>query len=100
MKPLLTCGSPKINVRNLTDATAMIGLHRKGKVVVSVNRVGMACGEVGNRTGLNGTYSSTTTRFLIYHGENLVAGTFGLVIWLESALVFLWKYCLFLGTRM
>ena len=21
MKPLLTCGSPKINVRNLTDAT-------------------------------------------------------------------------------
>jgi hypothetical protein len=25
---------------------AMVGLHRKGKVVVSVNRVGMACGEV------------------------------------------------------
>ena len=47
----------------------MIGLHRKGKVVVSVNRVGMACGEVGNRTGLNGTYSSTTTKLFIYHGE-------------------------------
>jgi hypothetical protein len=52
----------------------MIGLHRKGKVVVSVNRVGMACGEAGKRTGLNWAYSSTTTRFFIYHGENLVAG--------------------------
>jgi hypothetical protein len=48
---------------------AMIGLHRKEKVVVCVNRVGMACGEVGNRTGLNGTHSSTTTVFFIYHGE-------------------------------
>ena len=49
---------------------AMIGLHRKEKVVVvSVNRVGRACGEVGKRTGLNGTYSSTTTRLFIYHGE-------------------------------
>jgi hypothetical protein len=47
----------------------MIGLHRKEKVVVSVNRVGMACGEVGKRTGLNGIYSSTTARFFIYHGE-------------------------------
>ena len=46
----------------------MIGLHRKEKVVASVNRVGKACGEVGKRTGLNGAYSSTTTRFLIYHG--------------------------------
>ena len=48
---------------------AMIGLHRKEKVVVSVNRVGMACGEAAQRIGLNGTYSSTTTRFFIYHGE-------------------------------
>ena len=53
----------------------MIGLKAQGKVVVSVNRVGMACGEVGNRTGLNGTYSSTTTRLFIYHG-----GTWWLVI--------------------
>ena len=52
----------------------------QGKVVVCVNWVGMACGEAGKRTGLNGTFSSKTTRFFIYHGENLVAGTFGLVI--------------------
>ena len=26
MKPLLTCGSPKINVRNLTDATESLAL--------------------------------------------------------------------------
>jgi hypothetical protein len=47
----------------------MIGLHRKGKVVVSVNWVGMACGEAAKRNGLNETYSSKTTRFFIYHGE-------------------------------
>jgi hypothetical protein len=58
----------------------MIGLHRKEKVVVSVNRVGMACGEAGKRSGLNGKYSSTTAKLFIYHGENLVAGTLGLVI--------------------
>ena len=46
-----------------------IGLHRKEKVVVSVNRVGMACGESSKRTGLNGAYSSTITRFFIYRGE-------------------------------
>ena len=51
----------------------MIGLHLKGKVVVCVNWVGMACGEAGKRTGLNATYSSTTTRLFIYHGI-LVAG--------------------------
>ena len=51
----------------------MVGLHRKEKVVASVNRVGKACGEVGKRTGLNGAYSSTTTRLFIYHGI-LVAG--------------------------
>ena len=56
---------------------AMFGLHRKEEVVVSVNRVGMACGEAGKRTGLNGTHSSTTTGFFIYHEENLVAGTLG-----------------------
>jgi hypothetical protein len=48
----------------------MIGLHRKEKVVVSVNRVGMACGEASNRTRLNGTYSSTTSKLFIYHGGN------------------------------
>ena len=47
----------------------MFGLHRKGKVVVSVNRVGIACGEAGKRTGLNVANSSTSLRFLIYHGE-------------------------------
>ena len=41
----------------------------QGKFVVSVNRVGMACVEEGKRTGLNGTHSSTTTVFFIYHGE-------------------------------
>ena len=56
---------------------AMIELHRKEKVVVvSVNRVGMACGEAAKRTGLNGTYSSTTSRLLIYHGE-VGGGNFG-----------------------
>ena len=54
----------------------MIGLHRKGKVVVSVNRVGMACGEASKRTGLNGANSSTTTKFFIYHRE-LGGGNFG-----------------------
>ncbi len=48
----------------------------QGKVVVSVNRVGMACGEVAKRTGLNGTNSSTTAKLFIYHGE-LVGGNFG-----------------------
>ncbi len=57
----------------------MIGLHRKEKVVVSVNRVGVACGEASKRTGLNGANSSTTTRLFIYHGI-LVDGTLGLVI--------------------
>ncbi len=47
----------------------MIGLKAQGKVVVSVNRVGMECGEAAKRTGLNGTYSSTITKFFIYHGE-------------------------------
>ena len=47
----------------------MIGLKAQGKVVVSVNRVGMACGEAGKRTGLNGANSSTTTKLFIYHGE-------------------------------
>ena len=54
----------------------MIGLDRKEEVVVSVNLVGMACGVAGKRTGLNGTYSSTTTRLFIYHGE-LGGGDFG-----------------------
>ena len=55
---------------------AMIGLKAQGKVVVSVNRDGMACGVAGKRTGLNGTYSSTTTKFFIYHRE-LGGGNFG-----------------------
>ena len=54
----------------------MIGLHLKGKVVVCVNWVGMACGEAGKRTGLNATYSSTTTRLFIYYG-GLGGGNFG-----------------------
>ena len=48
----------------------------QGKFVVSVNRVGMACVEEGKRTGLNGTYSSTTTRLFIYHWE-VGGGDFG-----------------------
>jgi hypothetical protein len=46
----------------------MIKLHRKEKVVVSVNRVGMACGEAGKRSSLNGKNSSAKTRFFICHG--------------------------------
>ncbi len=40
----------------------------QGKVVVSVNRVGMACSVAGKRNGLNGANFSTTTKFFIYHG--------------------------------
>ena len=39
------------------------------EVGVSVNRVGMACGEAAKRTGLNGKYSSTMFRLFIYHGD-------------------------------
>ena len=53
----------------------MIGLDRKEKVVVSGNRVGRACGEVGKQSGLNETYSSSTSRLFIYHW-----GTWWLVI--------------------
>jgi hypothetical protein len=48
----------------------------QGKVVVSVNRIGMACDEASKRTGLNRANSSTTTKFFIYHG-----GTWRLELW-------------------
>ena len=51
---------------------AMIGLDRKEKVVVSGNRVGRDCGEVGNQTGLKGKYSSTTTRLFFINAASII----------------------------
>jgi hypothetical protein len=75
----------------------MIGLHRKEKVVVSVNRVGMACGEAGKRTGLNGKNSSAKTRFFIYHGGAWWMELWGWWFVLKQALVFLRKYSPYLN---
>ncbi len=50
----------------------MIGLHRKEKVVVSVNRVGRRVVQAAKRTGLNETYSSTRTGLFFINVASII----------------------------